>query len=565
VNFLKNLPIGKKILTIVILLAALQVITSSFAVLKMNNIAAEFAVLYEFAVPLESRVSKINLMQFEKSSALEKLLAAAKSGERRKIIKGHIQKINDITEQSKLTNEEVLTILAKAADRSLSPELQAELNGLGEKINSVSVAQENYQGYVDNAIKIIKRGGSMSGGGYLSEEDYKKLGEIESTLFAELDVMQGTIEKISQEAIEKADSVKNSAFSSLIILLVVALVFALIISKYMISNIVPPIIGFMNDLNSIATNNDLTKRLSSDSTDEIGDMARTMNGFIEKLQSLLTNIVGFSDELASTSQTTARVSDSANDIVARQKNETSQVAHAIDGVASAVVEVTTNAQKASIAASEGANNAESGRVVVSKIVTSINALDAEVSNSMEVIRKLKTNSENIGSVLDVIKSIAEQTNLLALNAAIEAARAGEQGRGFAVVADEVRSLAQKTQDSTAEIEELISNLQQGSDNAVKSMDQNAESIASLVSETGKATDSLNAISDSVNAITDMNSLIAVAAEEQSAVVQEVNTNVNNIYQMSEQSSESSEELLQTSGHMSGLSDDLKQAVGQFKL
>jgi methyl-accepting chemotaxis protein len=504
-------------------------------------------------------------LQFEKSAALEKLLAAAKSGERRKVIKGYMQKINDNTTQSHAINDEVLAILAKAAEQSMAEDVKTDLAILEEKINTVATAQQNYQGYVDNAIKVIKRGGSMNSGGYLSDEDYKKLGAIEAALFADLEVMQQAIDKMSSSAISKADDVKDSAFSSLLILAIVALAIAAVISKYMISSIVPPIVGFMSDLKAIAKNNDLSKRLTVNSKDEIGDMATTMNNFIEKLQSLLTDISGYSDDLASSAAETSRVSDSANDIVAKQKNETTQVAHAIDGVTSAVEEVTNNAQRASIAANEGGNDAEKGRQVVSEIVASINELNSEITNSMDVIRNVKSNSENIGSVLDVIKNIAEQTNLLALNAAIEAARAGEQGRGFAVVADEVRSLAQKTQDSTAEIENLISTLQLGSDNAVKSMDQNAESIASLVSQTGMATDSLNAISESVRSITDMNSLIAVAAEEQSAVVQEISINVNNIHQMSEQSSQSSQELLETSGHMSGLSDKLKAAVQQFRL
>jgi methyl-accepting chemotaxis protein len=563
--FIKNLPIGKKILTIVIVLGFLQLITSSFAILKMNDIAAEFSVLYKFAVPLGDRVSKINLLQFEKSAALEKLLAGAKSGERRKVIKSYIQKIHDTTTESEAIKTEVLAILAKAEEQSLDESVKIDLAVLEEKIQKVDTAQHEYQAYVDNAIKVIKRGGSMNSGGYLSAEDYKQLTKIEEALYLDLEVMQKTIDQISKETISEADHVKDSAFKSLVILVIVVLAIAAVISKYMISGIVPPIVGFMSDLKAIAKNNDLSKRLTVDSKDEIGDMANTMNSFIEKLQRLLADISNYSDDLASSAVETARVSDSANDIVAKQKNETTQVAYAIDGVTSAVEDVTNNAQKASIAANEGANDVEKGRQVVSEIVSSINELNSEITNSMDVIGNVKSNSENIGSVLDVIKSIAEQTNLLALNAAIEAARAGEQGRGFAVVADEVRSLAQKTQDSTAEIENLISTLQQGSDNAVKSMDQNAESIASLVAKTGMATDSLNAISESVNAITDMNSLIAVAAEQQSNVVQEINTNVNNIHQMSEQSAQSSQELLETSSHMSGLSDKLKAAVQQFRL
>jgi methyl-accepting chemotaxis protein len=328
---------------------------------------------------------------------------------------------------------------------------------------------------------------------------------------------------------------------------------------------VTPIKEVMNTLSAMAKDNDLTKRMHFTSTDEVGAMGRTFNDFVEKLQSLVVGIASASEQLSTAAEQTSIVTSSTNENVAKQKNETSQVASAITEMTATVQEVALNAEKASQAAINGGKDSEKGRMVVGEIVASINQLASEINTSTTVIRDLKSGSENIGTVLVVIKNIAEQTNLLALNAAIEAARAGEQGRGFAVVADEVRSLAQKTQDSTKQIETLISNLQQGSDHAVTSMEQNRNSIEGLVSKAVNATESLNAITHSVNAITDMNTLIATSAEEQSYVVNEINHNVLNIQMVSEDTAHGAEQVAEASQRIAELSETLGKMVRQFKV
>ena len=294
-------------------------------------------------------------------------------------------------------------------------------------------------------------------------------------------------------------------------------------------------------------------------------MGKTFNRFVEKLQSLVISITQASEQLSTAAEETSVVSISTNKNIAKQKNETVHVASAITEMTATVQEVAISAEKASEAAIKGDKDSESGRKVVEEIVASINNLAAEINTSTSVIKTLKSDSENIGTVLDVIKSIAEQTNLLALNAAIEAARAGDQGRGFAVVADEVRSLAQKTQDSTKEIEDLILTLQQGSDNAVNSMALNQKSIEGLVSKAVDATNSLKEITNSVSSITEMNTLIATAAEQQSHVVNEINSNVHNIQQVSENTAEGSEQVSQASQEIAQLSEKLTSMVRQFKV
>jgi methyl-accepting chemotaxis protein len=564
-KWINNLPIGKKIFTIVLVLGLAQLLIAAFAVFKMNDISAEFDVMYEIAIPLDKLVSTTSKLQLQKAAVLEKLLRAAKSGARRKIIKGHIETIANISTQNKQALQETLNILEHAESQPLQDDLLLDIANLKQDTANVVAKQSSYQDYVDSVIKIIKRGSVMSGGGYLSDEEQLKLEEIEAQLFQYLETMQVSIDNITNRAVENVKQVQSASLFSLSALAVVSLVIGAFISKVIISNIVTPIKQLMSTLTAMAQDNDLTKRMNFRSKDEVGAMGDTFNVFVEKLQSLVSGIASSSEQLSTAAEETSVVSVTTNQNIAQQKNETFKVASAITEMTSTVQDVAASAEKASLAASQGDRDSNTGRQAVEDIVSSINALESEISNSTSVIRQLKTDSENIGTVLDVIKSIAEQTNLLALNAAIEAARAGEQGRGFAVVADEVRSLAQKTQDSTHEIESLISTLQLGSDNAVKSMDNNKTSIEGLVGKAVNASESLNAITHSVSSITEMNLLIATAAEQQSQVVKEINKNIHNIQEVSESTADGSEQVSKASQEIAKLSENLKAMVNQFKV
>jgi methyl-accepting chemotaxis protein len=564
-QFIKNLPIGKKIFSVVIILGITQVIISAFAIFKMNNISEEFSVIHEMSLPLEKNVSEASQLQLKKAAELQQLMIDAKSGARRNIIKEHFTSIENITAQTNQAMQNIVTILDKSKGEVLDADLHADVLSLDENTAKVVEQQANYQKYVDSAIQVIKRGGSMSGGGYLSKDEQLQLQDIEAKLFESLQAMQASIDNITNRSVKNVQNVQRSSLFSLIAMAVASLIIGIFISKIIISNIVTPIKGVMAVLTSMAQDNDLTKRMNFDSADEVGAMGKTFNRFVEKLQSLVISITQASEQLSTAAEETSVVSISTNKNIAKQKNETVHVASAITEMTATVQEVAISAEKASEAAIKGDKDSESGRKVVEEIVASINNLAAEINTSTSVIKTLKSDSENIGTVLDVIKSIAEQTNLLALNAAIEAARAGDQGRGFAVVADEVRSLAQKTQDSTKEIEDLILTLQQGSDNAVNSMALNQKSIEGLVSKAVDATNSLKEITNSVSSITEMNTLIATAAEQQSHVVNEINSNVHNIQQVSENTAEGSEQVSQASQEIAQLSEKLTSMVRQFKV
>lgn len=564
-QFIKNLPIGKKIFSVVVILGLTQLLISAFAIFKMNDISSEFSVIYQMSLPLEKNVAEARQLQLKKASELQTLMIDAKSGARRKVIKEHFAKIDNITLQTNQAMQDIVAILNASKDKALDADLQADVASLEENTAKVVEQQANYQKYVDSAIQIIKRGGSMSGGGYLSKDEQAQLVAIEAKLFESLQAMQASIDNITNRSVTNVKDLQSSSLLSLIAMAVVSLVLGIFISKIIISNIVTPIKGVMSVLTTMAQDNDLTKRMNFASKDEVGAMGNAFNSFVEKLQKLVMGITDASEQLSTAAEETSVVSRSTNQNIAQQKNETTHVASAITQMTATVQEVANSAEKASAAAIKGDKDSESGRQVVEEIVASINNLADEINSSTSVIRTLKSDSENIGTVLDVIKNIAEQTNLLALNAAIEAARAGDQGRGFAVVADEVRSLAQKTQDSTKEIEDLILTLQQGSDNAVSSMELNKTSIEGLVAKAVNATNSLNEITNSVSSITEMNTLIATAAEQQSHVVNEINNNVLNIQQVSENTAEGSEQVSQASQEIAQLSERLTNMVRQFKV
>jgi len=349
-----------------------------------------------------------------------------------------------------------------------------------------------------------------------------------------------------------------------LIIYLIAAILGLVISYRLAKSIVNPIQKISAGINKVSQG-DLTVKIDVQGKDELGTLTSQFNSFVSELKTLITNIAVATDTLSTASENTSSVTKETSENISTQQNETALVATAINEMAAAVREVSSSTSQASSSAADGDSQAKEGSKVINGIVTSIGQLVTEIETSSTVISELKEESRTIGTVLDVIKSIAEQTNLLALNAAIEAARAGEQGRGFAVVADEVRSLAQKTQESTQQIETLISTLQTNADAAVKSMTVNKNSVTALSDKTTQATNSLDSISSLVSSIADMNSQIAAAAEEQTAVVEEINKNVHNIKEVSDETSIASEKVLTSSAEVLQLSEQLKSQVNRFKI
>lgn len=309
---------------------------------------------------------------------------------------------------------------------------------------------------------------------------------------------------------------------------------------------------------------DLSHRLPVEGNDENAMLARYFNDFLDRLHDNLGALNNTADPLASVSADLANLTMKTSQISQSQSSATEQVTSVVEDMVSSVKEVSSNANLAADAAQEADIAAKQGRGIVTDTVTSINSLAEEVGRASQVITQLEVDTANVGSILDVIKGIAEQTNLLALNAAIEAARAGEQGRGFAVVADEVRTLASRTQDSTQEIQAVIEQLQTAARSAVGVMSSSQERAQSSVEQAAKTDESLQAITKKVEYITSINHQIAQTTESQEQAAQSIRQNVVGIRDNSELAQASMQNVENASHALSDISRTVQHVAQQFK-
>lgn len=343
-------------------------------------------------------------------------------------------------------------------------------------------------------------------------------------------------------------------------------VLLILFSVTLARSITRPIRLTINALHDAASGDgDLTRRLEIMGDDEVCALSKEFNTFVGKLRTMLVQISQATEELVGATHRVAAISKDANEAVTRQQLETDQVATATTEMNSAAHNVAESASHAASSAQEANIKAQESRTILERNANTITDLRTAVENARDVIDQVEQQSENIGGILTTIRGIADQTNLLALNAAIEAARAGEQGRGFAVVADEVRTLAQRTRTATGEIEQMIIELQEGSRHAAQAMEQGQRLTEESVASTEDTSNSIGEIIGAIAKINDMNTQIASASEEQAAVVEDINRNIVNISTIA---AETAERSLHTDTTMHDMEEQvfgLRRLLEQFKL
>ncbi|KQT62138.1 chemotaxis protein [Pseudomonas sp. Leaf434] len=356
---------------------------------------------------------------------------------------------------------------------------------------------------------------------------------------------------------------QHSAFIQMAVLTALALVIGLLASVVISRQITAPL-ALTVDLARRIAKGDLTVQARSARKDELGDLQNAMQEMAQNLNTLVQGIGNGVTQISTSAEKLSAMSEQTSAGVRQQKSEIDQVATAMHEMASTVQEVARNTTDASAAATLADQQARHGSTVVKQATVQISELAMAIEELGGAMNVLTQDSEQIGKVIDVIKAVAEQTNLLALNAAIEAARAGEQGRGFAVVADEVRSLAQRTQDSTKEIEALIVTLQQGTQAAATLMTSSRERTLDTVVLAQKAELAITEINQSIGTIQEMSQQISAAAEQQSAVADEINRSIVSVRDVADQSAVASEESAAATIELASLGQDLQRMTAHFR-
>ncbi|MCL9776695.1 methyl-accepting chemotaxis protein [Vibrio methylphosphonaticus] len=381
-----------------------------------------------------------------------------------------------------------------------------------------------------------------------------------------LKVILDEIERLQSQAKLDSDQAVKEAELAIEVGTVVAILVALLVAAFISKLIVAPVILLEKSMAEIASGDgDLTQRVHVESNDEIGHLAESFNQFVERIQGTVSEVVESTSEVREHTLVLIELAGQITHASLSQQQESEMVATAINEMRATSDNVSQNAHEAAQATDKSADEARQANEGIGLTVSSIEGLAQELITSEESVHRLTSDVTNIASVLDVIRGIAEQTNLLALNAAIEAARAGEQGRGFAVVADEVRSLASKTQESTGDIQTMNERLQQGASVMVQAMESSRSTSSETISLVQTASTSLAEITHSITIINEMNAHIATAATEQTAVSEELNSSIQKIASDSHKMSEIIKQAEHACITLEARCKNLDRAVGQFKV
>jgi methyl-accepting chemotaxis protein len=430
-----------------------------------------------------------------------------------------------------------------------------------ELLNTFVKAKEPYDSAMKRFVTLIREG---------NEETAKKLrlGDIRKmqreSYMPAIENLLSHEHKLTNEVSINAGKAQTKALTTVFACAVIALILAIIFTFFITVSITRPLkegAGVMEHL----SNGNLAVDIKISGHDEVGQLLSAMRLMIEKLKVMIMSIQSSAHSVASASEELSASSEQMSRGVAEQSGKSSQIATSSSEMSQTILDIAKNAANIASSAKEASLRAKDGKAIVNESVEEVNEIAKSVSKSSELITSLGDRSKQIGEIINVIKDIADQTNLLALNAAIEAARAGEQGRGFAVVADEVRKLAERTTKATSEIGGMIGAIQNEVDVAVNSMDEANKRVELGVQDVTKAGESLNKIVASVDSLQSMVQQIATATEEMSTVSETINCDIETIARVSQDTSSGSGQIAASASDLSRLSSDLQRVAGQFKM
>lgn len=562
--FLNKFSINTKIIGIVAFLLFLLFITSTYTIVSISRIDTKLKNITKIDIPLNNIVTTITDRQLKQDILFEKVMRYGGLLEWEDTAINHfkenIHAFETKSQQIHLKIQKGVTLLKSIIDSSAKEQKEAEqLSHIRQVLTALDRDRQSYEKHAKQIFTQLAQGNTAE-----VESLVKNLEFEEKQLNQQLISLQLEIETLVDQSALKAEESGRHATQLLIIILIFAISAGIGISWLILRSINGQLNYMIARLKTIASG-DLTENIKVDGNDHLAQMNQAIKNMQQQLVTMISSIMNTSSQLAaSTEQTTIIVTETQRNIQ-QQQAETDMVATAMNEMTATAQEISRSISDTANAAANANNEIATGNELVTHTGLAIQKLADEILASSSIINEVETESKTIGSVLDVIKGIAEQTNLLALNAAIEAARAGEQGRGFAVVADEVRTLAGRTQSATEEINQMIVNLQGGSRKAVDAMNHSCEQAQEAVEQANQAGNSIGTIASSVNQINDMSEQIASAAEEQNAVSEEINRNIVNISDIASHSVQNSEQIAQANNNLTRMATELLGMVSQFKV
>ncbi len=553
-----NLSVRTKILSLIALFSLVIIGVSVSSALTSKSVSSELQSLSSQSLQLVKNLEKSRQLLLQQSVEFERgffQVSIAKS------IGGYgVEQITESSDKFTTYTAELLTSIENVKNILATMPVHDGLDNLFTQITALEEQQaifleastETYSWWVKlNTLKANKSRRA-------ADESLIAVNKQMEDIIAAINDYSTAVADIQNHKLDQTIYASGGLAAALIII-------GIIVSIVIVNGICRPLIRAVRRAEEIASGDLVKSKVASKRKDEIGMLETAMDKLVIQLSSILHDVAESSTMLTKAANDLNKITDESSEMVERQQEETNFISQAIQEIQSTAVHVSEATTDASQAAPSAESAATEGTDIVTKTINSIQELASEIASSASTINELQSNTKEISNILNVILGIAEQTNLLALNAAIEAARAGEQGRGFAVVADEVRHLAQNTQNATQEIEKMITLLQSGTSSAVKAMTSSHQRSTDAVSQVKHEEESLRNINQSVTKIRDMNDRISATAEEQASVTADVSRNVENITEIASRTTKSIHSISNSAGQLASLATQLSEKISYFKV
>jgi methyl-accepting chemotaxis protein len=450
---------------------------------------------------------------------------------------------------------EMDTALKDALDAQVNPVIRAEVQGI------IDIFARVKRDELTPMLRAMENGDLATAQKIYLEKYAKSYGVMRKAVNKELDALLAQGQSSYEQSVENYEQSRLQ----MLVLIVIALALPIILAMILLRRLNQRVSRLQQHINRASDQLDLGSSIALEGKDELSDIADNFNQFVTKIRTAINAVADNSRQLAATADEVAGKAKSTHNNCLHERDRSTQIAAAIHEMGVTVENIAVNASEAARAAQEADDQATQGATLVGRAKDGVAVLSQEIHHISTNIGSLAAQTDSIGSILDTIRSISEQTNLLALNAAIEAARAGEQGRGFAVVADEVRNLASRSASSTDEIQKLIDQLQEQSSKTVVTIQKGQQQSDGVVTQADEANSSLQRITAHISKISDMNIQVASATEQQSIVVSDISRNVEEINQLTLETSGIADQLTDSSSNLQQLSKQLDRLVTQFKL